>query len=199
MRSPGQYKACTPSLLSLFYNPAEGLRLSSLFSCITEGRSLVSPAHIFSSHPTLHGGELQLPAHLTKETSSQAKLYHLLGATRCPAGELQTATDQQEHEGRSHKPARRFHRTVNCTATSFPFPWMGNKTGLNDHIRLSKTVYLILCDVYKFDLWCGDILVISYLKVMLVLCSSKSFVASILHSFSNLEPTHTGPHVSSPN
>ena len=40
--------------------------------------SLASPAHLFSSHPTLHGGELQLPAHLTKETSSQHKLYHPL-------------------------------------------------------------------------------------------------------------------------
>ena len=35
-------------------------------------------SHLLSSHPTLHGGELQLPAHLTKETSSQHKLYHPL-------------------------------------------------------------------------------------------------------------------------
>ena len=60
---------------NLFPNPSEGRRLPSHFSCIAKGRSRASPANIFSSHPTLHGGELQLPAHLTKETSSQPKLY----------------------------------------------------------------------------------------------------------------------------
>ena len=35
-------------------------------------------SHLLSSHPTLHGGELQLPAQLTKENSLQHKLYHPL-------------------------------------------------------------------------------------------------------------------------
>ena len=49
---------------------------------------------------------------------------NLQAATRCPAGELQqqlSCKAQQNHEGRSHKSARRFHRTANCTPTSF-FP-----------------------------------------------------------------------------
>ena len=55
-------------------------------------------------------------------------------------------------------------------------PWY-----INNDAKLSKTVYLILCDVYKFDM-CVDIVFISYWEVRLVwkalhrLSLSESFI-----------------------
>ena len=62
----------------LFTNPLRGPRAAQPFSCIAAGCPAWLLQHIFSSHPTLHGGELQLPAQLTKENSLQHKLYHPL-------------------------------------------------------------------------------------------------------------------------
>ena len=62
----------------LFLQPPEPEGFPAFFLHRRRLSSWASPDHIFSSHPTLHGGELQLPAHLTNETSSQPKLYQPL-------------------------------------------------------------------------------------------------------------------------
>ena len=89
--------------------------------------SRASPAHIFSSHPTLHGGELQLPAHLTKETSSQHKLYHPLSCDWTPAGEPQPATELHNSTETNKTVSHNFERHNNFL---FPFPRTVKHLGL---------------------------------------------------------------------
>ena len=159
-----------PLPILFFLQSFRGKGLPSLFSDSSLREELKGPAHSFNSNQ-LRGGELQLPAHLTKETSSKPKFYNLWAGTRCPAGELQPATElQSPTEPRRHEPHYQqddFTELRTAQQTLLPFPRTGNKTGLiNTYTRLSKTVCSIMCDVFKFDWWCCDILVISYLKVM---------------------------------
>ena len=170
---PGQYKATSPPprSLSSIRLWAEG-RPASLAASLTGEAWFLQVISSLRVQLYERSAKVQLPAHLTKETSSQLKLYQTPSSNSMSCRGTSTSnwvpqpnrTTKVEIKG----PARRLHRIANWTATSFfPFPRTSNTTGLNNYTRLSKTVYSIFCGVYKFDLCC-DTLVISYSKVILI-------------------------------
>ena len=158
MRSLGQYTARSPPLHSLPSNSSRGADRSLLIP-LSERSS--GPAH--SSNSTqLQGGELQLPAQLTKETSSQFQLYKPLSrdvtSFRRTSSPQRSCKAQQNHEGHTSGKDD-FTELRTAQQTLIPLFMDGNTTGLIiiTHSRLSKTVYRfyvmfisVICDVVIF-------------------------------------------------
>ena len=91
---------------------------------------LTGPAHSSNSNQ-LQGGELQLPAHLTKETSSQFKLYKPPSSDatsfRRPSSPQRSCKAQQNHEGLSHTTSKTISQNWELHSKLFsPFPRTGN-------------------------------------------------------------------------
>ena len=159
---------CLPLLILFFYNPIEGRGCLAFFRFLSP-RGAQSSSSLFQ----------------LKSTSCSLQLISLRRPPRNPSSTISeprrdvlqenfnqqlSCKAQQNQEGTSHTTSKTISQ--NCELHSklfFPFTRTGNKTGLiNTYTRRSKTVCSIMCDVYKFDRWCCDILVLSYLKVMLV-------------------------------
>ena len=161
-----QYKARSPPLLSSF--------LQSL-----RGQKAVQPRflHHRGEKPGFSSSHLLFPSNSSRRRVAASRSSHqgnllatqALSTSKPRRDVLQenfkqqlSWTTQQNHEGRSH-------------------PTSKTISGLNNHTRLSKTVYSILCIVYKFDLWCCDIVILweqVIWKLMLVMLLSLSLHAS---------------------
>ena len=204
MRSPGRYKVSSPPSLFFYATLLEEkggcptLFDSSFHATLRELVTSVSAQLQWRRGAAFHSpSEMNLLQIQALPTFKQAWLEQTAKPSKrqqhevLPNNEQQNSCiAQQNYKNRSRNPARLLHWTSNRTSTFFPFPWTGNTTGLNNYTRLSKDVYLIPCNVYKFDLCCCDISVPSYLKV------NVSYVRLFtLRSFSNLEPTHTHTHI----
>ena len=109
-----------PPLLTLFPSTSSRGADRSLLTPLSERSS--GPAHSSNSNQ-LQGGELQLPAHLYQgnllaiqalQTSEQRR--DVLQENFKPTTELQSPTEPR----RPHYRQRRFHRTTNGAANSFP-------------------------------------------------------------------------------
>ena len=157
----GHISYIMPALHLLILFPSTSSRGAdrSLLSPLSER----SPGPAHSSKPNqLQGGEFQLPAHLTKETSSQFKLYKPLSrdvtSFRRTSSPQRSCKAQQNHEG--HTTGKDdFTELRTAQQTLFPLLMDGNTTRLiiNTDMRLSKTVYRfyvmfinVNCDVVIF-------------------------------------------------
>ena len=120
-----------PLLILFPSNSPEEKAVEPLLSPLSE-RSLQLPAHSSNSNQ-LQGGELQLPAQLTKETSSQFKLYKPPNSDatsfRRTSSPQRSCKAQQNHEGHT---TGKDHFTELRTAqqTLFPFSRMVTQLGL---------------------------------------------------------------------
>ena len=153
IRSPGQYNPSPPSPLPLSTQPSERRSEAVQLTCSFNSTQLSerSPPLFLLN---FNWREVQLAAHLTKESSSQSKLYQ--PSSRPDWGRLLKPSERQlrinlhenfeqnrsciaqQNHNRSRNPARRLHWTSNSTSIFFPFSWTGNTTGLNTYTRQSK-------------------------------------------------------------